>query len=112
MTTPRRLPLTLSEADFQRTVIDLAIISGWRVCHQRPAQTARGWRTAVEGHAGLPDLILARDGVVLLAELKRQRQNPTPDQKAWLAAAGSRGRLWRPQDWPEIVSTLTGRTAA
>ena len=31
------LPLTLSEADFQRTVLDYAKLRGWRCVHYRPA---------------------------------------------------------------------------
>lgn len=107
---PAALPLTISEADFQRTVIDLAVLSGWTVAHFRPARTDRGWRTAMSGHPGAPDLILARRGVVLLAELKRQHGRVSPQQRAWLAQLGDAGRLWRPSDWAEIVATLTAKT--
>lgn len=100
------LPLTLSEQDFQRAVIDVALLFRWRVAHHRPARTVRGWRTPVEGHAGVPDLILARDGHVILAELKRHNGRVSPDQRLWLAALGEHGRLWRPQDWAEIVGEL------
>lgn len=100
------LPLTLSEAAFQRTVIDYALLRGWRCAHQRPALTAKGWRTAIEGHAGLPDLVLSRSGVVLLVEIKRQRGILSADQRLWLAALGEHGRCWRPQDWPEIAEEL------
>lgn len=100
------LPATLAEADLQRTVIDYALLRGWRVAHFRPARTARGWRTPMEGHPGVPDLIFARGGRVLLAELKRHGKHPTPEQRAWLAALGEHGRLWRPSDWDEIEETL------
>lgn len=105
--TTTALPLTISEAAFQRCVIDLAKLTGWRVAHHRPARTERGWRTPVEGHPGLPDLVLARDGVVVVAELKRHQGRVTPEQRAWLAALGPTGRLWKPGDWPEIVGLLT-----
>lgn len=100
------LPLTLSEASFQRTVIDYALLRGWRVAHHRPARTVHGWRTPVEGHPGVPDLILARDGRVLLVELKRQHGRPTPDQRLWLEALHGHGRIWRPGDWEEIMAEL------
>jgi hypothetical protein len=75
MTTVQRLPLTISEADFQRTVIQTAMVYGWRVSHQRPAQVRTGrWATAITGHPGLPDLVLARDGVVLLFRSARLRE--------------------------------------
>lgn len=103
--TPGGLPL--SEDDFKRRVIDTAKANGWRVHHSRPARTAHGWRTPVEGHSGLPDLVLARAGVVLLAELKSDTGRSTPEQRAWLAAAGPAGRLWRPRDWPTVLAELS-----
>jgi hypothetical protein len=104
--TTTTLPLTLSEADLQRAVIDLALIHGWRVVHYRPARTARGYRTALTGHPGAPDLLLARDGRVLCVELKRHTGRLTPDQRLWLAALGENARCWRPGDWNEILETL------
>lgn len=106
MTSLAPLPLTISEQDFQRTVIHLAQVYGWLCHHSRPSRTAKGWATALTGHPGLPDLVLARDGQVLLAELKAHRGKPTPGQRAWLAALGPHGRLWTPAQWPEIVVEL------
>jgi hypothetical protein len=100
------LPAGLGETPFQATVIDYAKLRGWFVCHQRPARTATGWRTAVQGHEGFPDLVLARNGVVILAELKGARGHPTPQQAAWGVHIGEQYRLWRPMDWPQIVDQL------
>jgi hypothetical protein len=106
------LALTISEAEFQSTVIDLAKACGWMVAHFRPAQTQRGrWVTPMTGNPGWPDLALARNGVFYAVELKRHGGKPTPGQLAWLAALGGHGRLWAPTDWREIVDTLTGRAA-
>lgn len=97
----------LSEADFQRRVMDLAKLNGWRVVHVRPAWVRSGRMvTPYEGHPGLPDLILARRGVVLLAELKSAIGKPTADQLTWLAAAGPNGHLWAPADWPAVRAVL------
>jgi hypothetical protein len=104
--TTAALPLTLSEAQFQTTVIDYALLRGWRVHHSLPAKTGKGWRTPLQGHPGLPDLVLARAGVVILAELKRHRATPSPDQRLWLAAIGGNARLWTPANWPEIYEEL------
>jgi len=101
------LPDSLLEEDFKETVIDTAIMHGWLVHHSRPAKTKRGWRTPIEGNPGLPDLILARDGVVIFAELKKHRAYPTPDQRNWLASIGAQARVWRPADWPAIVAELS-----
>lgn len=108
MTGQARRESMLTEADFQRRIIDLARLRGWRVVHIRPAWVRSGRMvTPYEGHAGLPDLVLARRGVVLLAELKAERgKPPTGDQLAWLAALGDHGRLWRPRDWPDIEKAL------
>lgn len=96
----------MTEAEFQRRVIDTAVLHGWRVHHSRPARTGRGWRTPIEGHPGVPDLVLARGGTVLLAELKSDRGRISIDQGAWLDALGNHGRLWRPRDWPGILAEL------
>jgi hypothetical protein len=97
----------VTEDDYLRRVLDTATIHGWRVAHFRPAKTAKGWRTPMQGHPGLPDLVLARNGRVILAELKSDRGRPTVDQVAWLAALGDHGRLWRPKEWTAVLSELT-----
>jgi hypothetical protein len=65
----------------------------------------------VEGDAGFPDLVLARDGRVIFAELKTERGKPSPAQDRWMLEI--RGRydtslcyLWRPSDRPEIQRVL------
>lgn len=99
---------TLSEADFQQRVMDAARMAGWRVAHFRAAKTQRGnWITPMAGDKGFPDLALAKDGRVLLAELKKSsKEKPTKDQVAWLAAAGGHGRLWSPETWEAILLDL------
>lgn len=64
----------ISEAEFQRQVITYARLRGWLVCHFRPARTAHGWRTVVQGDGcGWPDLVLVRGPVLLVVELKTDR---------------------------------------
>lgn len=102
---PVKLPLNMSEADWQRRVIDYAKLRQWLVAHFRPSRTQSGrWSTAMTGDIGYPDLTLARHGVVVLAELKTQHGVVTPGQKIWIAASGA--HLWRPSDWDEVVETL------
>lgn len=100
--------LLMSERDLQSSCIEIAKLYGWRVAHQRPARTAQDWRTAVEGHAGLPDLILARGSRngrparLLFVELKAARGRLSLDQKLWLEVLiqveGVDVRLWTPND--------------
>ncbi len=100
-----------TEKHFQQCVIDLAELHGWKVWHQRPARVSvRGgetYRSAGIGHKGAPDLLLARNGKVLNAELKTETGEASADQLAWLAACGPSGRLWRPSDWDEILDELS-----
>jgi hypothetical protein len=98
--------MTLSEADLQRRIFDLAKLRRWRIVHIRNVRVDGRWRVPYEGDGGLPDLILARDGRVLLAELKTDRGKPTADQIAWLTAAEDHAVLWRPRDWDSIVEEL------
>lgn len=91
----------ITEAEFTSQVVLLFSLHDWQVCHIRPARTARGWRTALEGHLGLPDIIAARGGKIIMAELKVGKNKPTADQMQWLEASGS--PVWRPEDWDTIV---------
>jgi len=98
---------TLTEGQLQRRILDLAGWRRWRAVHIRPLWQRDGKMvTAYEGDPGLPDLILARDGRVILAEIKNATRAATKDQRAWLLAAGPNGYLWRPADWPEIQRVL------
>jgi hypothetical protein len=98
--------LQIGEAAWLSRVMDYAKLRGWLVHHQRPARTAHGWASAIEGDPGFPDLVLARDGVVVIAELKRHGKHPTPAQKRWLAALGEHAQLWTPMHWDDVVETL------
>jgi len=94
----------ISEAELQAAVIDLAHFLGWRVAHFRPALTGGRWSTPVSADgAGFPDLVMARNGEVVVAELKSEKGRISPAQKAWLLALGWSGNcrifVWRPADW-------------
>lgn len=102
----------LSEAAFTGRVIGIAKTYGWRVAHFRPARTQKGWRTPMEGDIGVPDLILARDGDVLLAELKTNSGVLLPDQQAWLDHLGPHGCVWRPRDHGHILARLARTVTA
>jgi hypothetical protein len=100
------LTAAMTENDWLTWVVDVAKLHGWRVGHFRPARTVKGWRTPVQGDKGFADLVLARAGVVLVAELKTDRGRLTPDQRAWLAALGPVGVVWRPRDRDLVLATL------
>jgi len=102
--------IVVSERDFTAQVIALAQLNGFRVAHFRPAMTAKGWRTPVQGDgAGFPDLVLVRGCRLIFAELKATKGRVSPDQTEWLArlmGAGAECYIWRPDDWDEIVAKL------
>ena len=104
---PREELQGVSEDDFKAAVLDCAQGWGWLRYHTLPAWTAGGgWRTATQGNVGFPDLVLARGGLVILAELKREQGRTSLAQNLWLAALGEHGRLWRPRDAREIMEVM------
>lgn len=138
------LPDTMSESEFTSKIIGLCRQTGWKVTHFKaaPNRTGRGRKyiTHLEGHKGYPDLTMARDGVVIFAELKSAKGSLRAEQREWLAAftvpeflddgswipphklaeLTARDQLrpgehyptvWRPCDWPHIVQTLTQQKA-
>lgn len=96
----------MTEGQLAEVVIGIAKLYGWRVVHFRPARTKDGWRTAMTGDRGFPDLVLARGGVVLHVELKRQDGRLGRGQPEWADALGDSYRLWRPSDLERIKQEL------
>lgn len=96
----------VTEGEFQESVIALAKLSGWKVAHFRPALTEKGWRTPMQGDKGFPDLVLARRGVILFAELKVKGRRVTNEQAEWGAAIGDHWYVWRPSDMESIRKVL------
>lgn len=89
-----------TEKRFMQTVIDLARLRGWLVYH---ALDSRG------STPGFPDLVFARDGDVVFAELKVGKNKPTAEQQEWFDALPANligVYFWRPEDWPEIEERL------
>jgi hypothetical protein len=105
---PARLPVT--EAALQTTVVDLAILYGWRIYHSRPAWIRDGKMiTPLQGHKGFPDLIMVRPPRLIVAELKSDKGQLTIDQQHWLevfAGCLAETYCWRPSDLPEIQRLL------
>lgn len=103
---------TVTEADFQRQVVQLAAILGYETLHIRRSIGRRGgkagWQTTTSID-GWPDLLLWRPGRMIAAELKSDTGKPTDAQLrvlASLAAAGMETHLWRPADLDTIAETL------
>ena len=82
--------------------------------------TRRSDKAILMGHAGVPDIIAAKSGVVLMAELKAAGEQLTSEQYRWLRAAGwldvetqwgssrrIRPFLWRPADLDAALAELS-----
>ena len=94
----------MTEDQLLSAVVELAKFAGFKVCHFRPARTEKGWRTAVQGHKGFPDVIIAGHTRFIVAEVKTAQGSLTDEQARWrleLDRAGVEYHLWRPQDWDE-----------
>ena len=102
---PDTVPLESTEVVFQARVISYAQDRDWWVYH-----THRSDRS----EPGFPDLVLIHrtEPRIVYAELKRIGGQPTYAQ--WwvlmrLQELGHEAYLWRPDDWPEIVTVLDTR---
>lgn len=110
MSAVKTLAPHITERELQDQVIELARLFGWRSAHFRPARTAYGWRTAVQGDGkGWPDLIALRGDRCIAAELKTTRGKLTAEQQAWLddwRAVGAEVFVWTPADLEAIAEVL------
>lgn len=70
----------MSEDELLKGVTDALAAYGWRYSHAR-----RSDKALMMGHAGVPDIIAARNGRVLLIELKSEKGALSADQLAWMA---------------------------
>lgn len=93
----------ITEDDLLSNVTHAARIHGFLVHHCRAARTADGWRTPVQGNRGFPDLVLAKPGRLILAELKAQRGRLSAEQVVWRGVLDLVPAVevyeWRPVDW-------------
>ena len=103
-------PGAWGERELLRAVLRLADLYGWWAYHQRPALTRQGYRTALQGDAGFPDLVLVRAPRVIFAELKSPEGRLTRDQDGWIAALEGcpdvETYIWRPADLEAIEGAL------
>lgn len=109
------------ERDFQRTVMELAELSGWETLHVRTSMQQGRYMTATTGTMakGWPDLVLIHRSRqrLLLVELKADKGRLSPDQARVLSVLHqlvegptrewAEVHVWKPADWPLIEATLT-----
>lgn len=90
----------ITERQLQEAIIELAQYCGWSCYHTYDSR-----RSA----AGFPDLVLARRGKVIFAELKSESGKLSPAQAEWLIALDPKRDpleftnlgvfVWWPKDW-------------
>jgi hypothetical protein len=110
------------EKHFQATVIQLAETLNWKVAHFSDSRRSIGNGRMVGDRqaAGFPDLVLARKGRLIFAELKAAKGKLRPAQVEWLDVLQEVEsethphvlvRVWRPGDLSsgEIERTLGAR---
>lgn len=106
----------MSEDELLRAITEAATYGGWRWHHIR-----RSDKAIQQGHSGFPDLVLAKGGVTLFLELKREGAQPRPDQLAWLDAlngdlpyeqlgAERHAQAVTPRDLDRVLEMLTWDT--
>lgn len=66
----------------QKRITDALELFGWLWVHNRPAYTAKGYRTAIEGHKGFPDIVAVKD-ILLIVEVKANGKWLDDDQQVW-----------------------------
>ena len=93
----------MTEQGFQNEVTSIADKNGWLWFHHpyEDGPVRSGW----------PDLVLVhpRRKLLLFRELKRERGPLTREQSEFLyalQAVGADAKIWKPNDWDEIVKVL------
>jgi hypothetical protein len=92
----------VTEIEFQKSVTDALNLFRWRWCHFRPARTSQGWRTAISGDAGYPDITAVRGDRIPPPPPPPEAGRLTQEQANWCAAIGTAGgsvHVVRPSDW-------------
>jgi hypothetical protein len=92
--------LVQSESQFQAAVVEYAERLGWLAYHTHDSRRS---------NPGFPDLVLARRGRLIFAELKTEKGRLSTAQVDWLRAiedASIEVYVWRPSLWHEIEGVL------
>lgn len=99
--------MDITEKQFESQVKDLAKIYHWKFYHPFLSKwSERGW----------PDVILLRDGRLIIAELKTDKRSSklSPAQARWLwelrKVPGIEVYIWRPRYIEKIARILRGES--
>ncbi len=102
-----------SEAACQATIVAAAKRLGWLVHAEPPSRRPSGaYSTLTQGHNGWPDLVLIKNGRLLVIELKRRGNHTTVEQDVWLEAFRQCGVVARVVYVPEGQQALLDEITA
>lgn len=91
----------MTEDELLQAITEAATWYGWRWVHYRRSDLAQ-----MQGHSGFPDVVLARNGIVLYLELKSRTGRLKPDQHAWAEAIGENWYGVWPENLDEVLAML------
>lgn len=106
----------LTERAWQGQVLTLARLFGWRWWHDAATNAPRACPHCKKplrlprNDPGWPDLFMVRGDTLIVAELKSDRNYPTPEQRAWLRAFEQVRRIvvvvWKPKDVDRVAEVM------
>ena len=109
----RALHGSVPESEWESTIEEALKVTGHVFVHFRPAMVKGGWRTALSGDPGFPDVVaIGVDGLQKVAELKTLRGKVTPEQQVWLdrfKLAGALVVVLRPGQHVELAAFVGAR---
>jgi hypothetical protein len=95
------LNAVMTERQLQDAIVEAATRLGWLPYHTYDSRRSE---------AGFPDLVLVRDGVILVYELKTETGRMRPMQREWLdaldGATVQTSRVIRPSDLDDVLREL------
>ena len=98
----------ITEADYKKTIIKVALIYGWRVESIPDSRKVYPRETA----PGFPDLVLAKAPTLLLVEVKTEHGKLSKQQALWLLelnqCGGVQAFVARPSGWDSLEKLLRG----
>jgi hypothetical protein len=109
----------MSEADFQKMVVDAAHGYGWKdfsLIQSAVISAKTGKLISMVTKKGWPDLVLVKGHTMLMWELKSDTGKLSKEQHEWLTALEAVAEdaehisvgCVRPRDWESIKATLKG----
>lgn len=98
-----------SEETLLTQAVTLLKLNRFLVAHFRPARTVKGWRTAMTGDIGFPDIVAVGHGATVVIETKSERGRLRPEQHRWLEAFGAAPThtlVLRPSNWNDLEALI------